>query len=120
MKSIPYFSILPTFLLLAFSTLITAFPIPLLGLDLPLSIPKTAIRNLNETPFCAKKCIFNPHWTQTYAPEVKDLGYGHEYGNALCLNYVYQHMLDNCFKENCSPAKRAKVATLAEFRLTNL
>jgi hypothetical protein len=78
------------------------------GLDIS-GFGKKALENLNKTPACAQSCIMNPKWAKTYAPECADLDFGKEYGMKLCQNYMYQHMLDNCFKEKCSAKDRKKV-----------
>lgn len=68
-----------------------------------------AVQNLNLTPACAQMCILNPKWAREYAPECATIDLGVEYGRRLCRNYVYQHMLDNCFKDKCKPKDRKKV-----------
>lgn len=68
-----------------------------------------ALQNLNQTPACAQLCIFNPKWARTYAPECADLPLGKEYATKLCENYMYQHMLDSCFKDKCTDGERQKV-----------
>jgi len=81
-----------------------------------------ALKNLNQTPACAQMCIFNPKWARTYAPECADIPLGVEYATKLCQNYMYQHMLDSCFKEKCSDGDRKKVIWCLfqiDFRLEN-
>jgi len=68
-----------------------------------------AVQNLNLTPACAQMCILNPKWAREYAPECANIDLGVEYGTRLCQNYVYQHMLDCCFKEKCKAKDRKKV-----------
>ena len=76
------------------------------------NLGERVITNLNLTPSCAQTCIFNPKWTRTYAPECANIPIGIEYGTKLCQNYMYQHMLDNCFKEKCNDQDRKKVSPL--------
>ena len=71
-----------------------------------------AVQNLNRMPACAQLCIFNPKLAWTYAPECSDLPLGREYAKRLCQNYMYQHMLDNCFKENCNDNERKRVSSV--------
>jgi hypothetical protein len=68
-----------------------------------------AVLNLNLTPACAQMCILNPKWVRTYAPECADIPHGVEYGIRLCQNYMYQRMLDNCFKDKCNDDDREQV-----------
>ena len=75
-----------------------------------------AVQNLNLTPACAQMCILNPKWAKEYAPECANIDLGVEYGTRLCQNYVYQHMLDNCFKEKCKAKDRKRVTLLLLFR----
>jgi hypothetical protein len=86
---------------LAASASVTAFDLTVFG--------ARAIKNLNQTPTCAQLCIFNPKWARTYAPECADIPLGVEYATKLCENYMYQHMLDSCFKDKCSDGDRQKV-----------
>ena len=69
------------------------------------------MNNLNLTPACAQRCIFNPKYVQTYAPECNNLEFGVEYARRLCKSNLYQHMLDNCFKEKCTHDDRKRVMT---------
>jgi hypothetical protein len=71
-----------------------------------------AVQNLNLTPACAQICILNPKWAREYAPECASIDLGVEYGTRLCQNYMYQHMLDNCFKDKCKVKDRKKVRLL--------
>jgi hypothetical protein len=96
-------------------TLITsAFSVSAIDLSV---LGERAVVNLNLTPECAQKCILNPTWAKTYAPECSGIPLGMEYGKKLCQNYMYQHMLDNCFKDKCNDEERKRVNILFE-RLT--
>ena len=77
-----------------------------------------AVQNLNLTPACAQICILNPKWAREYAPECSTIDLGVEYGTRLCQNYMYQHMLDNCFKDKCKVKDRKKVRLLSSSRLS--
>jgi len=79
----------------------------------PTVLGARAVNNLNLTPSCAQRCIFNPKYAKIYAPECKDLGFGVEYATRLCKSYLYQHMLDGCFKEKCCNDDRKRVTMLA-------
>ena len=68
-----------------------------------------AILNLNLTPACAQTCILNPKWARTYAPECAGIPLGIEYATKLCQSYLYQHMLDSCFKDKCNDNDRKRV-----------
>jgi len=72
-----------------------------------------AINNLNLTPSCAQRCIFNPKFARIYAPECNNLEFGVEYATRLCKSYLYQHMLDSCFKEKCCNDDRKRVSMLS-------
>ena len=61
----------------------------------------TAINNIFRTPPCAMKCILDPHWLKTYAPECSDMSVGKDLGIRLCQNYMYQAMIDDCIKGKC-------------------
>lgn len=71
-----------------------------------------AVVNINLTPACAQMCILNPKWAKTYAPECSGIPFGLEYGKRLCQNYLYQHMLDNCFKDKCDDNNRRRVRAI--------
>ena len=81
------------------------------AIDLSVFGERTVV-NLNLTPACAQMCILNPKWAKTYAPECSDIPHGVEFGKRLCENYVYQHMLDNCFKDKCNDEDRKKVLSV--------
>lgn len=87
--------------IIAATAAVSAFDISVFG--------ERAVQNLNLTPACAQMCILNPKWAREYAPECSNIDLGVEYGTRLCQNYVYQHMLDNCFKDKCTPKDRKKV-----------
>ena len=87
-------------------TLITS-AISVSAIDISVFGERTIV-NLNLTPTCAQMCILNPKWSRTYAPECSDIPLGVEYGKRLCQNYLYQHMLDNCFKDKCSDTDRKR------------
>ena len=90
--------------LIASAVSVEAFDISIFG--------ERTIRNLNLTPACAQMCILNPKWAKEYAPECAGIELGIEYGTRLCQNYVYQHMLDNCFRDKCKPKDRKRVISL--------
>jgi hypothetical protein len=92
------------FTLVASATSVFAIDISVFG--------EKAVMNLNLTPPCAQMCILNPKWARTYAPECSEIPLGIEYGTKLCQNYMYQHMLDACFKDKCSPKDRKKVTSV--------
>jgi hypothetical protein len=94
-------SIATLFTILASALAVSAIDISVFG--------EKAVINLNLTPPCAQMCILNPKWARTYAPECSEIPLGIEYGTKLCQNYMYQHMLDSCFKEKCGPKDRKKV-----------
>src|SRR5204863_129881 len=81
------------------------------------------VLNLNLTPPCAQMCILDPKWAKTYAPECADIPLGIEYATKLCQNYMYQYMLDSCFKDKCNDADRTKVIIVprihADYRQEN-
>jgi hypothetical protein len=79
-----------------------------LAIDLG-ALGMTAITNIFRTPQCAMKCIFDPHWMDTYAPECAGLPVGKELGQRLCQNVIYQHMIDDCIKGNCNDDERGRV-----------
>jgi hypothetical protein len=69
-----------------------------------------ALANMAKMPNCALKCVINPKYARTYAPECDDIPFGKEYGRMLCQNEKYQQMLDGCFREKCPiPKHRKKV-----------
>jgi len=76
------------------------------------ALGERTVLNLILTPGCAQMCILNPNWVKTYAPECADIPLGIEYATKLCQNYMYQHMLDNCFKDKCNDGDRKKATIL--------
>lgn len=72
-------------------------------------IGERALTNFFLTPACAQSCILNPRLVRKYAPECINIPIGMEYGTKLCQNHLYQHMLDNCFKEICNDQDRNEV-----------
>ena len=76
-------------------------------LDFELGLKAAA--NIFKTPKCAKRCIFDPHYQETYAPDCSNLSAGVEMARRLCENQIYQQMMDNCIKEKCGDDDRQKV-----------
>ena len=89
--------------------MVAAIPVSAFGLLTTFGM--RAFNNMRKTPPCALKCVLNPRWAQTYAPECAKVPLGQEYGRLLCLNSIYQQELDNCFKDKCKrkPGTRKKV-----------
>ena|SRR5579859_1336982 len=98
-----------------FATLLLSLATSASAIDLN-AFGERALSNLNKTPTCAQMCILNPKWARTYAPECANIPLGVKYGRKLCQNFMYQAMLDNCFKEKCSNPEDRKKVILANER----
>lgn len=91
-------------------TAVVVLAVPTLATPIDLgSLGFTAMNNIFRTPPCAMKCIFDPHWQNTYAPECSDLSIGRELGIRLCQNHTYQQMIDECIKGKCDDDGRRSV-----------
>jgi hypothetical protein len=75
-----------------------------------------AVENMKKMPFCALKCVLNPKWARTYAPELADTPLGIEYGTGLCVNSEYQVAMDDCFKDKCQGRSEARRSVIPKYK----